>query len=103
MSAYLIVDVTAVFDAVSYAAYCRQAPSRVAAAGGRYLVRGGRVDVLEGGWAPGRVVVVEFPSPAAAHAWWQSDDYRALRDLRQASTRTQMIVVAGTEHEESQP
>ena len=63
--------------------------------GGRYLVRGGAVTVLEGDWHPDRLVVVEFASVAAARAWWESPDYAELKALRQRSVRTEMVVVEG--------
>ena len=63
--------------------------------GGRFVVRGGKVETLEGDWAPTRFVMVEFPSVEKAKAWWASEEYRDAKALRQATSKTQMIVVEG--------
>ena len=94
MSAYVIVDVE-ITDPVRYEEYRRLATPTVAAYDGRYIVRGGAVGALEGGWRPGRLVVLEFPSAARAREWWDSPAYRPARDLRQTCARTEMIVVEG--------
>ncbi|MFL5577743.1 MAG: DUF1330 domain-containing protein, partial [Gemmatimonadaceae bacterium] len=86
MSAYLIVEIAAVRDEGAYAEYRARVSPGLERAGGRYLVRGGRTLVLEGTWAPPRLVVVEFPSRDAAHAWWDSREYAELRALRGRAT-----------------
>lgn len=63
--------------------------------GGKFLVRGGAVEVLEGSWDPRRLVVVEFPDVEQARAWWSCAEYKKPKRLRQATTTTQMIVVEG--------
>jgi uncharacterized protein (DUF1330 family) len=93
--AYLIVDVTAIHDEPTYASYRAAVPATIAAAGGRYLARGGTISVLEGDWQPGRLVVVQFPDPASAIGWWGSASYAPLRELRTASISANMVVVAG--------
>ena len=95
MAAYLIVEVGPVRDEAAYAAYRSQVPASVARAGGRYLARGGTVEVLEGDWSPERVVVVRFDSRAAARRWWVSHEYAELKALRQASVASRMVVVDG--------
>jgi len=100
MSAYLIVNVAEVVDEDAYARYRKQVSNEVRRAGGRYLARGGAVSVLEGEWKPNRLIVVEFESADAARAWWASPEYAALRDLRQTSTRSQMVVVEGVQSED---
>jgi len=94
MSAYVIVNVDVV-DAQRYAEYAEVAPVSIEAQGGRYLVRGGRAEILEGGWQPKRVVVLEFESFDAAKAWWASEEYRSAKVLRQACAKTEMILVEG--------
>jgi uncharacterized protein (DUF1330 family) len=94
MPAYVIVDVE-ITDPVRYEEYRRLATPTVAAFDGRYVVRGGSTGTLEGGWQPGRLVVLEFPSVARAREWWDSPAYRPARDLRQQCARTEMIVVEG--------
>jgi uncharacterized protein (DUF1330 family) len=94
MSAYIIVNIQ-VTDPVPYAEYVRQAPPTIARYNGRYLVRGGPAEKLEGAYEPRRVVVLEFDTVENAKAWWNSEEYRDLRDLRQRSAITDMIVVDG--------
>ena len=100
MSAYVILDVE-VKDTETYARYRELGPPAVAAYGGRYLVRGGVVESLEGSWLPSRFVILEFPTLEAARAWWASSEYAAAKALRQASTRTEMILVEGVPTETS--
>ena len=97
MAAYLIVNIAEIQDAEKYADYRQRVNASVRAASGEYLVRGGHVDVLEGDWHPNRVVVVRFPSAEAAKSWWSSPEYRDLKELRQASAVTEMILVEGVE------
>ena len=94
MAAYIIVDVE-ITDPVKYAAYIRVVPPTIAAYGGRFLVRGGKTETLEGSWIPKRVVVLEFPSVELALAWWDSEQYRDPKTLRQSASITDMILVEG--------
>jgi len=94
MAAYVIVDV-AIRDPVVYAEYRALTPASIAAFGGRFVVRGGAAETLEGDWAPGRVVVLEFPSAARAKEWWASAEYAPAQALRHRSAETRMIVVEG--------
>lgn len=94
MSAYIIVDVT-VTDPEAYQSYTRLVPATVEAYGGTFIVRGGQAETLEGDWQPGRVVVLEFESVEQAKAWWNSDEYREPKALRQSASRAQMIVIEG--------
>jgi uncharacterized protein (DUF1330 family) len=78
-------------------------PGAIAAAGGRFIVRGGEVDVLEGNWRPGRVVVVEFETMAAAKAFYDSALYRKAREARAGATEVfNMICVEGVPLEGNQ-
>ena len=95
MAAYLLIDIAHVHDAVRYADYRARVSAGLEAAGGRYLVRGGPVEVLEGDWQPGRVVIVRFDTADDARRWWSSADYAALREQRVAATTTHMVLVEG--------
>jgi uncharacterized protein (DUF1330 family) len=95
MAAYVVVNID-VTDLVGYEEYKKLAAPAVAACGGKYLVRGGAVDVLEGDWKPKRFVVLEFESVAKAKEWWASSEYRTAKELRQKTAITDMIVVEGT-------
>jgi uncharacterized protein (DUF1330 family) len=92
---YVIVEMN-VADLERYKQYMAAAPATIAAAGGEYLVRGGKLDKLEGDWTPHRVAVVRFPSYAQAKAWYDGEQYRAARALRQGTTEYfNAIVVEG--------
>jgi uncharacterized protein (DUF1330 family) len=92
MPAYIVGDVT-VTDPDRYRDYSAHTESTLAPFGGRFIVRGGPSEVLEGAWEPGRLVVIEFPSAQAARDWYASDAYRAILPIRaEASTGTLVLV-----------
>ena len=94
MSAYVIVDIE-VRDPQRYERYKQLAPPAIAAYGGKYIARGGKVTVLEGNWDPKRCVILEFPSAAKAVEWWHSPEYTEARKIRQECSTANMIVVEG--------
>jgi len=94
MSAYIFVSVE-VHDPVRYEDYRKTVLPTIEKYGGRFLVRGGKMEVLEGSWPQRRIVIVEFPSADIARKWWNSPEYAAPKTLRQASSQTEMILVEG--------
>lgn len=94
MPAYVIVEVD-VHDPVQYEDYKSQTPATLAKYGGRFIVRGGRAETLEGDRQPGRLVVLQFDSAEQAHKWWSSPEYAPAKALRQRIAATRMIVVEG--------
>jgi uncharacterized protein (DUF1330 family) len=94
MVAYVIVDLD-VKDAGALESYRRAVPATVAKYGGRFIVRGGAFEVLEGDWTPKRVVVLEFPSMDALKRWYRSDDYTPLIAERQRHSKADLIAVEG--------
>lgn len=96
MKAYVIVDVT-ITDPERYEAYKKLTPGSLVPFEGKFLVRGGACETLEGSWHPGRIVILEFPSMEKAKAWWSSAGYAPAKALRQSASDTQMIVVGGAE------
>ena len=94
MPAYVINDL-AVTDPAGLEDYKKLSPATVAQYGGRFLVRGGALCVLEGTWQPQRLVIVEFPSVAQARAWIDSPEYAAPRRMRQAAAQSNIVVVEG--------
>ena len=94
MPAYVIFEVE-VTDQAGYDDYKKMVPSSLAAYGGKFVVRGGACETLEGSWQPKRVVVLEFPTVARAREWWDSAEYSTAKALRQRTAKTQMIVVEG--------
>lgn len=91
MAAYVIAD-TEVHDAQAIQEYQRQVPATLAPYGGRFLVRGGATDTVEGDWQAQRMVVLEFPDMAAAKAWYASPAYQAILPLRQRHSRARFLV-----------
>jgi len=94
MPAYVIADIE-VTDAAAYEEYKKATPGSLAPYGGRFLVRGGAVEVLEGNWSPRRLILLEFENIERARAWWNSEEYRAAKALRHASSRGSLILVEG--------
>jgi uncharacterized protein (DUF1330 family) len=94
VAAYVIVEVETT-DQELMQRYRTMMPPTLSAFSGRFLVRGGACGTLEGGWAPERIVVLEFPSGEQARGWWASEGYRELKAMRQRAGRTRMIVVEG--------
>jgi uncharacterized protein (DUF1330 family) len=94
MAAYVVLDIE-VTDPDSYAKYKELGPPSVAAFGGRYLARGGTVEALEGSWLPSRLVILEFPTAELGRAWWASAEYGPAKAIRQASSRTDMLLIEG--------
>jgi uncharacterized protein (DUF1330 family) len=92
MAAYVIVEID-VTDPEGAEEYRRLAAPTVTASGGRYLVRGGRMEVLEGDRQPKRIVVVQFDD--MEQAWWGSEEYTPIKEIRYRTARSRMIMVEG--------
>jgi uncharacterized protein (DUF1330 family) len=94
--AYLIVEMH-ITDPEAYKAYMAAAPATVKAAGGEYLVRGGRHESLEGDWRPHRVAMLRFPSYERAKAFYDGE-YKNVRQLRKGTTEYfNMVLVEGVD------
>lgn len=94
MPAFVIANITIV-DPVRYEDYRRMVPATLVPFGGRFVVRGGQTEVLEGEWRPSRLVLLEFPSVERARAWWNSPEYAEARALRQATSTGTLIILEG--------
>lgn len=94
--AYLIANVD-VTDPEQYEQYKVLSSAAMKAHGAEVCVRGGAVEVLEGDWAPQRLVMLKFPSVAAAKAFHQSPEYAKARKAREGAAVMRMIVVMGAE------
>jgi uncharacterized protein (DUF1330 family) len=93
--AYIIVDMK-ITDPEQYKQYMAAAPAAVAAAGGEYLVRGGKFEALEGQWQPARIAMLRFPSYDKAKAFYDEEMYRAARAKRAGATEFfNMVLVEG--------
>jgi uncharacterized protein (DUF1330 family) len=94
MPAYLIVE-TDIHDPEQYERYKAATPASVAAGGGRFVVRGGELAVLEGDWEPSRLVVLEFESLEAIKRWYHSPEYQEVKKLRDGAADLRMVAVEG--------
>jgi len=94
MTAYVIFDVE-VTNPVEYEGYKQLAAPTVALYGGKYIVRGGQTETLEGNWSPKRIVVLQFENIERAKAWINSPEYSEARDLRHKYAVSNAIVVEG--------
>lgn len=96
--AYVLSDVT-LKNADAVTAYRVLAARSIAAFGGRYIVRGGAIEVFEGSWQPSAIVIVEFPDAAAARAWYSSPQYAKALALRDAALTRNLLLVEGADEE----
>ncbi len=94
MSAYVIAEVS-VTDPKLYEQYRRLVPATLAKHGGRFLVRGGAVETVEGGWTPARLVVLEFASMAQARSWYDSPEYQQALAIRLKTATSKVIFAQG--------
>ena len=94
MPAYIIADVT-VTDPATMEEYRKRVPATLAPYGGRFIVRGGAHQTVEGDWKPSRLVVLEFPSLEQAKRWYDSEEYREPKAMRLRAGRTNLVMVEG--------
>lgn len=90
MAAYVLVSVD-VHDPEGYREYTAQTPGTVERYGGRFIVRGGAYETVEGEWQPKRIVVVEFPSMEQARAWYASPEYQTILPIRQHNSTCEFL------------
>jgi uncharacterized protein (DUF1330 family) len=93
MPAYVIVEID-ILDPAGYEEY-KNLTSATVEKYGKYIVRGGRTEVLEGDWNPKRIVLLEFESAQRAKEWLNCEEYREPRKMRHRTAKTNMIVVEG--------
>ena len=94
MSAYVIAELD-ITDPEKFAEYRGLVPATVEQYGGKYLARGGSVEVLEGYWNPTRIVILEFESTEQAKKWIDSDEYTPVKQIRFESANTNVVLVEG--------
>ena len=94
MAAYVIANID-IRNQDEYGKYSAQVPATLEAYGGRFIVRGGVVDVLEGEWNP-RVVVIEFPDSDSARRWYHSKEYQSILPVRLANSEGRVLIAEGT-------
>lgn len=94
MPAYVIVEIK-VNNPVGYEDYKKLTAGTLPAYQGKFIVRGGKIETLEGDWSPERFVMLEFPTVALAKAWWSSPEYTAAKQIRYKHSTSRMIVAEG--------
>lgn len=94
MVGYVIADVE-VTDPAGFAEYQQLVGATIAAYGGRYLVRGGDTNTVEGDWQPRRLVILEFESVARAKEWYYSEEYAGPKGMRQRAARSSVVFAEG--------
>jgi len=94
MAGYIVFDVE-VTDPEGFQEYAKRVPPIIAQYGGKYLVRGGAVEPLEGGWQPSRLVIVEFESIEQARRFFNSPEYEAIKGIRVKTSNSRGILVQG--------
>ena len=94
MAAYLIADLD-ITDPVVFEEYRQQVAPLVAKYGGKYVVRGGAIETVEGDWSPKRLVILEFENMERLKAWYEGDDYRPVMAMRLRSAHSNVVIVEG--------
>jgi uncharacterized protein (DUF1330 family) len=94
MKAYVVAAET-VDDPAMFDLYRKEVPATLVPFGGRFVVRGESLTVIEGEWPHPRLVIIEFPSRAAAEDWYRSAEYRRIISLRHKSSAGNLIIADG--------
>lgn len=94
MAAYVITDVE-ITDAELYGQFMKQVTETVESHGGKFVARGGKLEVILGNWSPNRIAILQFDNLDQVHGWLSSPEYIALDDMRSRSSNINMVVVDG--------
>jgi uncharacterized protein (DUF1330 family) len=94
MAAYVLAEVE-VTNPDGYKEYTADVPATITRYGGRFLVRGGASEALEGDWPKIRRVIIEFPDVEAAKRWWNSPEYEKPKAMRRANSKGRLILLEG--------
>jgi uncharacterized protein (DUF1330 family) len=96
MAAYVFAEVE-ILNPEGYKEYSKVVPGTIAQYGGKFLHRGGNVQLLEGEWPQRRRVLIEFPSTEAARAWFDSPEYEKPKAMRRANSNGRLILLEGAD------
>jgi uncharacterized protein (DUF1330 family) len=94
MPAYVVAEVN-ITNPEGYKEYTAVVPATIAKYGGRFLVRGGKAEALEGDWPECRRVIIEFPTAQAARDWFASPEYEKPKALRKANSKGRLLLIEG--------
>ena len=95
MPAYCLFDIRDIVDETGLDIYRERVRGIVERFGGRYLFIGGRFEVVEGEWHPTFPILIEFPSLAEAHRWYDSEEFRELKEVRLRALRSDAVFMEG--------
>ena len=94
MAAYVLAEIE-ITNPDGYKEYTTAVPATIAQYGGKFLARGGAVEVLEGDWPQRRRVIIQFESMAAAKRWWDSPEYQKPKAMRRANSNGRLLLLEG--------
>jgi uncharacterized protein (DUF1330 family) len=94
MPAYVLAEIE-ITNPEGYKEYTAVVPATIAQYGGKFLTRGGSIEVLEGEWPTMRRVLIEFPSMDAAKRWWDSPEYERPMAMRRANSKGRLLLLEG--------
>ena len=94
MAAYIIADLD-IKDREGFESYTAQVPDIIAKHGGKYIVRGGEFEIVEGDWDAHRIIILEFPDMAAVRRFWDTDEYKEILPLRLDNADSRVLFVDG--------
>ena len=94
MSGYAIYNLN-VNNPENYKEYVSRVKSVVEKFGGEYLVRGGEMNIIEGDWPNERNIVIKFPSREKAMEWYNSEEYKPIRQIRHDNAVSNSVIVDG--------
>ncbi len=95
MATYFIVDVKEITDPQTFALYRKDVDATIERYGGKFLVRGGAYETIEGDWQPQRLVILEFADEDQFKRWYNSPEYAAIRELRFKASTARAVMVQG--------
>jgi uncharacterized protein (DUF1330 family) len=95
MAAYCFIDILEITDLGILGQYRHDARATLEKYGGRYVLAGGAVDVVEGNWQPVFPILIEFPTRQQAHCWYGSDEYRPLKALLESGMKVNVVILEG--------
>ena len=94
MKAFVVAAESPADDAL-FSEYRKAVPATLEPFGGKFVVRGGNLTLVEGDWPHSRLVIIEFPSREAAEGWYRSAEYQKIIGLRRRSAATNLVIVEG--------
>ena len=94
MAGYVLIEIH-ITDPPVYSEFVERVTSTVEGHGGKFIARGGAIEVIEGDWTPPRIAILEFDNVEQVKTWLKSPEYSELDEIRKKSSNINMIVVEG--------